>query len=334
MDNKNNNDENIDFWLNELRKFDGIIDLSKDSDSENENRSFLLNSEEKMKEIKSYRHIYQIDTDTAWKKLSSRFEQDGLLPQEPNDTQFRIKKFWSIAAGFALLVTLSVLLYFYSQQDNNEYISVFADTKSGIRSVNLPDGTVVSLNIGGQIKYPKRFFIKSRNVEFSGEAFFNVAKNKKHPFIISTKNSKIKVVGTAFNLIASTLKTEVAVTEGHVQLYATDSKTKKLDLLPGDVGLFQNKRISVSKNNDPNYSSWFTKKITIAPNMNLAELTECLKKVYHTNIEFEQAEIGNIMPSPTVFDNYSLNTILTILCTQSSLKSKTENGKIILSFDN
>ncbi|MGN6510906.1 MAG: FecR family protein, partial [Chitinophaga sp.] len=76
-------------------------------------------------------------------------------------------------------------------------------TQSGSRSqIKLPDGTTVWLNAGSRLDYPKQFDGKQREVTLTGEAFFNVAKDAQHPFIVNTTAFSIRVLGTTFNVRA------------------------------------------------------------------------------------------------------------------------------------
>ncbi|HDR89441.1 MAG TPA: FecR family protein [Bacteroidetes bacterium] len=66
----------------------------------------------------------------------------------------------------------------------------------------LPDGTRVSLNNGSRLKYPVKFQGDIRKVELAGEAFFDVKKNTKRPFIIETHGLDVKVTGTRLNVFS------------------------------------------------------------------------------------------------------------------------------------
>lgn len=84
--------------------------------------------------------------------------------------------------------------------------------------VRLPDKTTVWLNAGSAIKFPSMFAITQRRVELSGEAYFEVAKDKAHPFVVKTKTQEVTVLGTHFN----------------INSYSNES-TEKTTLLEGSV---------------------------------------------------------------------------------------------------
>lgn len=71
----------------------------------------------------------------------------------------------------------------------------------GARSqFELPDGTRGSLNNGSRLKYPVKFYGKTREVELVGEAYFDVYYDKNKPFIINTAGLDVKVLGTRLNV--------------------------------------------------------------------------------------------------------------------------------------
>lgn len=96
--------------------------------------------------------------------------------------------------------------------------------KGGEYEVKLPDGTDVWLNAASSLKYPASFAAhKERKVELHGEAYFEVAKDKSHPFIVSTAKQEVKVLGTHFNINSYTDEpsTKTTLLEGSVQLNGT-----------------------------------------------------------------------------------------------------------------
>lgn len=124
----------------------------------------------------------------------------------------------AIAASLIFLLSMGGL-YFYHQpasQVNTEYVTVRNDYGL-IRKISLADGTQVSLNANSSLTYPKIFDKQRRDVSLSGEAFFEVAKDKKRPFTVNANGTTTRVLGTKFNVNAYTAqKTVVALVEGSV----------------------------------------------------------------------------------------------------------------------
>jgi transmembrane sensor len=109
--------------------------------------------------------------------------------------------------------------------------------RGGQYQLTLPDGTHVYLNSASSLTYPAKFAGKERRVTLSGEAYFEVAKNPKIPFIINVNNKQqIQVVGTHFNVEAYTDERAINTTllEGSVKILY---KNKETLLKPGQVAI-------------------------------------------------------------------------------------------------
>ena len=87
--------------------------------------------------------------------------------------------------------------------------------------MTLADGTRVWLNAQSTLTYASDFGRNDRNVELDGEAYFEVAKNKKLPFYVHTEMHKVRVVGTSFNVCAykGSKEFETTLVEGIVDIY-------------------------------------------------------------------------------------------------------------------
>ncbi|ADY50658.1 anti-FecI sigma factor, FecR [Pseudopedobacter saltans DSM 12145] len=104
--------------------------------------------------------------------------------------------------------------------------------KGGEYQLTLPDGTKVWLNSMSTLKFPVVFAGNERKVELTGEAYFEVAKDKTKPFFVQAKDTKVQVLGTHFNISAFADETEVRTTllEGSVKV---DRGMKTIVLVPG-----------------------------------------------------------------------------------------------------
>lgn len=128
--------------------------------------------------------------------------------------------------------------------------------------IQLSDGTKVHLNAGSSLKYPVKFIngVK-REVFLNGEAFFSVAKDAKHPFIVNATDLNVEVFGTEFNVSAypEDIDTDVVLVEGSVGMYKNNETIKEGTMLvPGTKGSLnkENLNISTEKVNTLIYTSW------------------------------------------------------------------------------
>jgi transmembrane sensor len=110
------------------------------------------------------------------------------------------------AAVFVLAFVLgSLSLYLINQSERNTLSAKYntIDVPYGQRSqITLYDGTRVWLNSGTKLKYPVVFGSNSREVIMVGEAYFDVAKDAKHPFVVNSGKLKVEVLGTHFDVCA------------------------------------------------------------------------------------------------------------------------------------
>ncbi|GEP95706.1 FecR family protein [Chitinophaga cymbidii] len=105
--------------------------------------------------------------------------------------------------------------------------------RGGQFQVTLPDGSKVWLNAASSLRFPTAFTGKERNVEMTGEAYFEIAKDARKPFKVSVNDMTIEVLGTHFNVNAYTDEKKMAATllEGAVRL---TKGTEKAALKPGE----------------------------------------------------------------------------------------------------
>lgn len=109
----------------------------------------------------------------------------------------------------------------------------------------LPDGTQVWLNADSKLTYQKDFGISNREISLAGEAFFDVAKNEKLPFQITTSDIRIKVTGTAFNLKAypDEQSSETSLIRGKIEVTVKDRPSEKYILHPNEKLVVRNQQL-------------------------------------------------------------------------------------------
>ncbi len=128
----------------------------------------------------------------------------------------------------------------------------------------LSDGTQVTLNSGSSLRYPVNFIAgKERKVYLTGEAFFDVAKDASHPFIVNADQINIRVLGTQFNLSFYPEDEDIStvLVEGSVALYKEGADMKKntsTQLVPGQQAAFNKSKnqMSVNQVDTHNHTAW------------------------------------------------------------------------------
>lgn len=118
-------------------------------------------------------------------------------------------------------------------------------TKNGSKTnLILPDGTKVWLNAGSALSYDSAYGRNIREVALSGEAFFDVVKNKEKPFVIHTSKINIRVLGTEFNVRSypTDKTTEASLIRGSIEVTFKDKPGKKIVLKPNEKIVVENDR--------------------------------------------------------------------------------------------
>jgi transmembrane sensor len=107
----------------------------------------------------------------------------------------------------------------------------------------LSDGTKVHLNAMSSLRFPVQFSEKIREVELCGEAYFDVTKDVKHPFVVNVLGTRVEVLGTSFNVKAYAGDEEVVTTlvEGSVKVQSSGFKAESMLLEPGQQAIVDGK---------------------------------------------------------------------------------------------
>ncbi len=173
-----------------------------------------------------------VNVDNAWQSVLSKISQEPtIIPLKRN---WRTTLFWSSAATILILIGIFSILKFTGTEDVN--VNRFAQETGFVDE--LTDGSVIRLNANSSLSYLKEFEEDKRNVTLKGEAFFEITKDEKRPFIVDLQDELyVKVVGTSFNIKSNEGDsiTEVYVKTGKVEF---GNQQNKLVLVPGEKGIF------------------------------------------------------------------------------------------------
>lgn len=129
----------------------------------------------------------------------------------------------TMGAALSLTVILGVAGYYW-YASMPEFSESIQTARAEQRAVTLPDGTVVTVNTDSNLRV--QFYPHQREVQLlQGEAYFAVAPQGDHSFIVKAANTEIRVVGTAFNVRAAPSNTYIAVNEGVVEVSSPNHTT-------------------------------------------------------------------------------------------------------------
>ncbi len=183
-----------------------------------------------------------------------------------------------------------------SGNDKLVQYNTIAVPRFGEYSITLADGTKVWLNAMSSLKFPDKFSGNERQVLVEGEAFFDVAKNKDKPFIVNCNNTRIKVLGTEFNIRAYADDKAIATTlvEGSVQMSINDRPDATVILKPGDQGRLEDaeNNITVEKVDVSSVVAWKMGEF-VFKNKTLGYIMDELSRWYDINVVYDDLELKN-----------------------------------------
>lgn len=167
--------------------------------------------------------------------------------------------------------------------------------RGGQYQVRLPDGTNVWLNAASSLKYPASFAnAEDRKVELSGEGYFEVARDKEHPFIVKTAGQEVRVLGTSFNISAYSDESRASTTliEGSVKVRDLYTGNQRL-LMPGEqANVFENSgRIEVSDVNPGDIIAWKSGYF-IFDNKDITSIMKVISRWYDVDIIYKSPDTG------------------------------------------
>lgn len=140
-------------------------------------------------------------------------------------------------ASMTVALVAAVMLFKRDFQPVVERVArTYTTMADGFQRVNLPDGSVVTINGGSELRVV--YAADERRVNLlRGEAHFVVAKDPRRPFWVEAGSMTVRAVGTAFNVRLASSEVEVLVTEGRVQVDDTRVETEAIDAEPETAGL-------------------------------------------------------------------------------------------------
>ncbi len=304
--------------------------LSGEENGSGENARILAGEEEeimkKWNDLK-YPDSEPVDVDKAWAKLNGRIEaaEKTSIQLAARRTPF-LTTFARIAA-MVIIVAGAGWLLFEVAAPQKITVTTAADQKNV--EVLLADGSTVFLNRNSSLTYPKNFRSGTRRVSLRGEAFFDIARDAEHPFIIDAGKADIKVLGTSFNVITENASSEVEVyvASGKV-LVTSDDGSSSLTLEPEYVGRVSGSNAVQTLNTNVNYLAWHTGMLTY-DGERLGVVFEDLKRAYNIEIKVADPEINEFrLTSP--FEQQPQDTIVKLICTTFNLRSVREGDTYIL----
>lgn len=193
-------------------------------------------------------------------------------------------------------------------------------------TILLADGTKVWLNSESSLKYTTSFVGPERRVVLTGEAYFEVAKNKEKPFIVESSGNEIKVLGTHFNINSYGDENVFTTTllEGSVQL--TKGAVSKI-LKPGEQASVSNGNIEVG-DADVNMAIAWKNGEFIFRNTPVAAIVKQLARWYNLDVKFQDPVDKHL--NATIKRDVPLSKVLHYLEQTGDMHFKLEGRKLLV----
>ncbi len=235
-------------------------------------------------------------------------------------------------AAIIMLPILGILLFMISNRnlENERFVETVIDTVEivapiGSRTVvRLSDGTVVNLNYGSKIKYPRIFIGDTRELILEGEGYFEVAHNPQKPFVVKTGKLNIKALGTIFNVqgysdndvIETTLVEGKVVTEEVIE----GGENRALGFLTPGQHVSYNKttgKVVSTKGDIEKYISWKDGKLKFDNNP-ISQVVSKLSRMF--NVDIEVADNIKDYTYTVTFNDESLYLILDLMAVTTPIE--------------
>ncbi len=276
------------------------------SDEKDEFLLWLKTSAENEKSFQKYRKIWE--QNNSYISLEDiRTDKLNVLTKVQAKNTIQINRsrrqllLYKIAAILAIPVTFALSWYFIGQNNDTETVASAAyceivAPKGHVAKCILPDGSQVWVNTNSTLTYNTASFNKEiREIQLSGEAYFEVAKNKEKPFKVITPIANINVTGTSFNVKAypESKAFETVLAEGGIEMILNNSTNQKINLIPGEKALYEvdKKEISVEKVEADYFTSWRNGDL-LFKDATLNDLVQELERIYDIKFHLENQELG------------------------------------------
>jgi ferric-dicitrate binding protein FerR (iron transport regulator) len=179
----------------------------------------------------------EIEDDSEKAEVLKILHQKLGFREENQNPRIKPSKVFSLVVRYAaiLIIGFGLAWLFFARNNLSSPASTNAEefykvtVAYGSKStIELPDGSVVTLNSGSTLKYPGTFAASERTVVLDGEAFFDVKKNPSSPFLVKTKDITVRVLGTSFNVKSYSDEnlTETTLVTGKVEIVRNNITNK------------------------------------------------------------------------------------------------------------
>ncbi|MFT7036654.1 MAG: transmembrane sensor [Cyclobacteriaceae bacterium] len=282
----------------------------------------------------------------SFEKLKVRINENGSSPVADSDKRayqgtktIDWRPWLKYAAIFVMALGLGWTVYSLTNQENSietQMATVEKSNPDGRKTTfELPDGTRVNLNAASELKYIDDVENSKRIVYLSGEAFFDVAKDKTKPFSVITKGISTTALGTSFNVKAykNDAFVKVLLLTGKVGVEYLSAKASGLILNPGMGAEYDsNKGDLIAKDFNFEKEMGWRNGIIILDNAGQSEVMDELERWYGVEIEIENENQAGEWNYSGRFQNENLDNVLSTMGHVKGFNYKIKNKTVTITF--
>lgn len=252
-------------------------------------------------------------------------------------------KLWITVQRVAAILIIPLLIYsgyismqnlsMKRQPEEHIVMQTISSRQGMVTQFDLADGTKVWLNSGSKLQFPNSFTGGLREVKLTGEAFFEVAKNKDQPFRVNAKDLQIEVLGTSFNVVSfeDEQQAEVVLVEGKVKLSVeNDNINKEFGvMLPGQKAVYSeiNQKLFAQNVAVEKYIAWRDGNLIFRDD-NMEDVAKRLSRWFNVEIIIDDPEIKTYAYKAT-FRNENLRQVLNLLKISAPIDYKIIGNKLL-----
>lgn len=245
--------------------------------------------------------------DADMEKMVPRFDAFAYVKRMRDE--HKVSVWWRVAAIAMLVLTLGAMVEVMMPRIKVVPEQTVCSDRGEQMHVLLQDGTHIYLNAESRLVFPRVFSSKKRVVSLVGEAYFEVEKDKHHPFLVDLNGASVEVLGTQFNVSAyENEPLRVNLDEGHVVFHGANQTT---DMQPGEQLVYnrQTCQTTLYRNVDTHMASaWKEHRLEVSE-MPMQELEILLERRYDVKINVRDEQCYQYTYSLAASD-HNLRTIL------------------------
>lgn len=257
------------------------------------------------------------------------YEEDSKSLEISNDNNIKFKTgIWGLVAGIVAIV-VSASLFLLPDKDNLTAAPLIVSTSAGERSqVQLPDGSLISLNHNTKISYTYDSKLNTRNITLTGEAYFDVNSDPEHPFIVSCDGLSIECKGTSFNVKGYPEEQNVTAVLASGTIVASASR-QTITMKPGTKVAFnkQSRDLQSTMVDVNDYTAWISGN-NYYNDERLEDIMHSVSRQYGVTINIVTPSLKDVRLSGSIGGN-TLDETLAILASASGAKYFTESDSTI-----